>query len=280
MSVAFINYRRSDSQQASQGLYSQLCTRFGPTRLFLDVGAILPGALWPNRLRSALAECTVILAVIGPRWLTASNQYGQRRLDDPNDWVRNELSFAIANHKPVIPLLVAGADALPPPEALPNDISGLLNYQSMTLRDEKWDRDLSELVEVLKSEYGFVDNQTSVVMPSPQKAIPPVTAKELETSLTQLKGWEPVESVVPQHYPKPRQELRKAYRFKSFRAAVEFMNEAVPKINELQLHPRWENQWKTVTVYLSTWDIGNLISELDIKLAAELDKLYAESQQK
>jgi pterin-4a-carbinolamine dehydratase len=43
-----------------------------------------------------------------------------------------------------------------------------------------------------------------------------------------------------------------------------------------QHHPRWENQWRTVTVYLSTWDIGYRVSALDIALARTLDALYEE----
>lgn len=277
MAIAFINYRRSDTQQAAQALYAQLRTRFGPTRVFLDVGAILPGAIWPNRLREALTEATVILSIIGPRWLTAANEYGQRRLDDPNDWVRNELVFAITNEKPIVTILVAGAESLPPPQALPADIQDLLNHQSMNLRDEKWDRDLDELIEVLKSEYGFIDIQTPVVMPMPQKAVVPLTAIELDEALQNLAGWVSVESIDPQHYPRPRQELRKVYQFKSFRAAIAFMNTALPIINSLQHHPRWENQWKTVTVYITTWDIGSRISELDIQLASALDSLYFKS---
>ena len=52
------------------------------------------------------------------------------------------------------------------------------------------------------------------------------------------------------------------------------MQAAVRPINEVQHHPRWENQWKTVTVYLSTWDIGNKISKLDVDVALLLDELY------
>jgi pterin-4a-carbinolamine dehydratase len=274
MSVAFINYRRTDSQHAAQGLYTQLRIRFGPTRVFLDVGSIHPGSLWPERLRSGLDKSTVLLSVIGPHWLTAANQYGQRRLDDENDWVRNELSYALTHQKPIIPILVADG-SLPPPEALPEDIKGVLTHQSMQLRDDKWDHDLAELVELLGTEHGFVDNQTSVVMPSREVTITPLNATELEDALSQLRGWEIVESMIPRDYPKPRQELRKVYRFRSFKAAVGFMNDAVPKINELKHHPRWENQWRSVTVYLSTWDIGNRISALDVDIAMQLDELYS-----
>ncbi len=55
------------------------------------------------------------------------------------------------------------------------------------------------------------------------------------------------------------------------------MQAAVNPIKELKHHPRWENQWRTVTVYLSTWDIGFRISQLDIDLAGILDRIYKES---
>ncbi len=274
MPVAFINYRRSDSAQAAQGLFAQLRARFGPSSVFLDTGVILPGAKWPDRLKNMLSEADVILSVIGPRWLTAANKYGKRRLDDPDDWVRHEIAKALSVGKPIIPLLVAGAEELPPPEAIPSDIWNLLNYQALKLRDEKWDRDLAELIEVLESQHKFIDNQTSVPMPTPGVNVSALTAKELEGHLAALVGWEPVESIVPRNYPKPRHELRKVFRFPSFEKAVEFMYFTVPTIVQHRHHPRWENQWQSVTVYLSTWDIGNRISIIDIKMAKELDKLY------
>jgi len=277
MAKAFINYRRSDAAQAAQALHAQLRERFGPTHVFLDVSAILPGARWPARLREALNDADVLLSVIGPRWLTAANQYGQRRLDDENDWVRSEIAFALVRQKPVIPLLVAGADELPPPEALPGDLRGLLDHQALKLRDEKWDRDLDELIDVLEASHGFVDNQTAVPLPGPEVTVPALTAAQLETALGSLPGWQPVESSVPRDYPKIRQELRKVYQFRSFQAAVAFMQAAVPLIRQLEHHPRWENQWKSVTVHLTTWDIGNRISELDVQLARKLDSLYKES---
>ena len=54
MASAFINYRRSDSATAAQGIYAQLRARYGPTNFFFDVSAILPGALWPEQIREAL----------------------------------------------------------------------------------------------------------------------------------------------------------------------------------------------------------------------------------
>jgi len=274
MPEIFINYRRSDVAQAAQGLHAQLRSRFGPSKVFLDVGAILPGSLWSDRLQAALDKADVVLSVIGPGWLTAANEFSQRRLDDPLDWVRSEITYAIKHKKPIIPLLVSDVNRLPPAEALPTDIQGLLCHQGLKLRDEKWDRDIAELIDVLISEHGFIDNELAVPLPQPEVRVPALTANQLEAALTFLPGWQPVESSIPRDYPKLRQEVRKVYRFRSFTAAIAFMNAAAAKIIELKHHPRWENQWKTVSVYLTTFDIGNQIAALDVKMAIEFDPLY------
>jgi hypothetical protein len=93
--LAFISYRRSDSQQVAQALHVQLRDRFGRSRIFMDVGAISVGDIWSDRLRRALERATALLVVVGPGWLTAADRFGRRRLDLPTDWVRNEILLAI-----------------------------------------------------------------------------------------------------------------------------------------------------------------------------------------
>lgn len=275
MALAFINYRRADSAQASRAIHAQLRSRFGPSHVFFDVNAILPGSQWPAKLKTALDTADVLLLVLGPRWLSSANEYGVRRLDEPEDWVRLEIESALKANKPIIPLLVAGLEQLPPAAALPESIAGILNYQWLMLRDERWDRDFAELVEVLESEYGFIDNQLSINLPEPQVDISALSADQLSEQLKALRGWKPVESLNPKHYPKPRQELRRAFNFSKFSDAVDFIQALVPVIEKHQHHPRMENQWRTVTVFLTTWDIGNRISQLDVDLAKEIDQLYA-----
>ncbi len=86
MSLAFLSYRRSDTQQTAQALCSQLSVRFGPGKIFLDDAAVLPGANWPERIRQSLSLANVLLVIIGPRWLTAADEHGKRRIDDEADW--------------------------------------------------------------------------------------------------------------------------------------------------------------------------------------------------
>ena len=193
-----------------------------------------------------------------------------------NDWVRNELLGAIDSAKPVTPILLGALPAMPPAEALPDRLRPLVEYQAYSLRDDHWDSDLNDLVRILVEKHEFKEADRKVRLPHPQVTVKPLTQTELENELKSLSGWEPVESFAPGDYPKSRHELRKVYVFKSFRAAVQFMNSSVDPIDKLQHHPRWENQWRTVTVYLSTWDIGSRISQLDVDLAKVLDGIFEE----
>jgi pterin-4a-carbinolamine dehydratase len=278
--LAFISYRRTDAPQAGHSVYAQLTARFGRGQFFMDVSAISPSTRWPDRIRLALQEATVMLVVIGPGWLTAADGYGRRRIDIETDWVRTEVSFALTNHVPIMPVLVAGVQSVPAAEALNESIKELANFQAIALRDETWETDLNLLARALVEKFDFIENEKPPVLPRPEVRVPPLTEKELDEALRTLPGWEPVESSVPGDYPNSRRELRKDYRFRSFAKAIAFMSEAVTPINKMVHHPRWQNQWRTVTVWLSTWDIKNKISKLDIELARTLDRLYLELQQR
>jgi pterin-4a-carbinolamine dehydratase len=242
----------------------------------MDVSTIPPAAEWPERIRHALEAANLVLALIGPGWLSAADSYSRRRIDDESDWVRNELCLAISRNLPILPVLIKGVEYMPIAEALPTEIADLANRQAFSLRDEHWEADLNSLVSRLVSEYGFIENQKPVLKPIPAVNIRPMSEAELDHELSLLSGWEPVESVSPGDYPNSRFELRKYFRFKTFREAIRFMYEAVRPINAMNHHPRWENQWTTVTIWLSTWDIGHKISLLDINLARKIDELYSE----
>jgi len=97
---------------------------------------------------------------------------------------------------------------------------------------------------------------------------------ELERALEQLDGWALVASEVPGEKPQHRTELNRAYEFASFEEAMDFMAAAARHISSVNHHPRWGNRWRTVTVWLCTWAMGNKPSPRDIELAHFLDQLY------
>jgi pterin-4a-carbinolamine dehydratase len=92
----------------------------------------------------------------------------------------------------------------------------------------------------------------------------------------ELTGWTETTSPVPEDSSKIRVELFREFRFRSFQSAVGFMNLVAPGCDIVNHHPRWENIWKTVRVYLTTWDIGHRISDRDVQLARYFDRAYSE----
>lgn len=128
----FVNYRRDDSAPHALSVAQYLEREFGSKNVFLDIDRLRPGQRFPQVLEERLTESRVMLTVIGPSWLSATNEAGQRRLDDPEDWVRMEICRALAQKIPVIPVLVGGA-SLPRKSELPDDLKPLLEHQVATI---------------------------------------------------------------------------------------------------------------------------------------------------
>ncbi len=67
--------------------------------------------------------------------------------------------------------------------------------------------------------------------------------------------------------------LLKTFTFGDFTEAFGFMTRVALVAEKMNHHPTWTNTWNTVSFELSTHDAGNRVTELDHKLAAEIDKL-------
>jgi formylglycine-generating enzyme required for sulfatase activity len=127
----FVSYRRDDSAAHALGISQYLEREFGRRNVFIDID-MRAGAKFPTTLELRLAECKVLLAVIGPGWVDARDEERHRRLEDPADWVRLEVSRALQRGITVIPVRVGGAD-LPKRSALPEDLRGLLDHQAVSV---------------------------------------------------------------------------------------------------------------------------------------------------
>lgn len=153
MAGIFISYRREDSAGWTGRLSERLKQKFGTVSIFMDIDTIQPGTDFAEALRSAVGSCDVLLAMIGPNWPIVTNPEGQRRLEDPNDWVRTELTAALNRSVPVIPVLVGGA-SLPKVGTLPAELKKLFQYQIHELTDKRWEYDSSQLELVLEKVLG------------------------------------------------------------------------------------------------------------------------------
>jgi hypothetical protein len=108
------------------------------------------GANFPTVLEQRLAECKVMIVLIGPDWLNARDEQGHRRLDHPDDWVRLEIARALKRNITVIPVCVGGG-GLPSKAVLPDDIRGLLDHQATSITIAGFRNDMAGLVRDIRS---------------------------------------------------------------------------------------------------------------------------------
>jgi 4a-hydroxytetrahydrobiopterin dehydratase len=71
--------------------------------------------------------------------------------------------------------------------------------------------------------------------------------------------------------------LYKEFRFADFAEAFAFMTRVAALAEARQHHPRWENNWNTVKVWLLSHDAGDAITDKDRELASAIDKAIDES---
>src|SRR5436309_410223 len=149
MGSIFLSYRREDSEGQAGRLYDDLVAVFGSDSVFMDVAAIQPGRDFRKSIDQSLNSCGVFLSLIGKSWLIAKDTSGQRRLDDPADFVRIETGAALKRDIPVIPVLVQGASA-PKPDQLPDDLKELAFRNAVELTHPRWDSDIQVLITALR----------------------------------------------------------------------------------------------------------------------------------
>jgi TIR domain len=145
MGIMFMSYRRSDSATVSGHIYDHLVRIFGKGAVFKDVYAIPAGVNFAQYIDTHVRKCSVLLAIIGRDWLTATDPNGAKRLDDPEDFVRLEIESALKRRKPIIPLLVGGA-TMPPAHLLPPTLRNLTLQNAVQIRSQPdFENDMARL---------------------------------------------------------------------------------------------------------------------------------------
>jgi trehalose/maltose transport system substrate-binding protein len=145
----FISYRHGDSVGFTGRLYDRLRHHFPKAKIFLDVNAIELGTDFEKAIEENVGSCDVLIAMIGRRWLTSTDEQGRRRLDDPKDFVRREIATALGRGIRVIPVLVDGA-LMPHSDGLPDDLKALVRRQALTVSYEHFDADSKRLIDAVE----------------------------------------------------------------------------------------------------------------------------------
>ncbi|MFU7527990.1 toll/interleukin-1 receptor domain-containing protein [Qipengyuania sp. ASV99] len=144
----FISYRRSDSKDVAARIADNLASVREIDSVFLDVDSIAHGENFPQRLDTEITRADVFIAVIGPGWLGAVGENGQRRIWSDGDFVRREISRALAADKRIIPCLVDDAQ-MPGPQDIPDDIAALAEKNACAVRHTTFRSDFEILCEAV-----------------------------------------------------------------------------------------------------------------------------------
>jgi hypothetical protein len=145
----FISYRREESRWSARIVRDRLCREFDPKQVFMDIDAIPLGEDFVELIENKVAECDVLIAVIGRNWLSCKDERGKRRLDNPLDFVRTEIASALKRRVRVIPILVDGA-IMPLSQNLPDDLKPQARRNALIIGETSFDSDCERLAEAIR----------------------------------------------------------------------------------------------------------------------------------
>ena len=67
--------------------------------------------------------------------------------------------------------------------------------------------------------------------------------------------------------------LYRKFVFSNFSEAFAFMTRVAIEAEKMDHHPKWQNVYNIVEIWLSTHDAGNVVTEQDNVLARKIDDL-------
>lgn len=146
----FISYRTADGADKATALARNLGRHFGDAQVFLDKDDLPGGSRWAEHVAQTLGARPVVLLLMTPQLLAATDAEGRRRIERADDPVRLELSAALAAEAHVIPVLCDGVDAIPAAQTLPSPFDELGTRTWRRLRSYDFTADLQRLIEDLE----------------------------------------------------------------------------------------------------------------------------------
>jgi hypothetical protein len=174
MGGVFINYRVVDNPLGAAGIHDALVGRFGADNVFRDCVSLQAGTDYPAAIGDALVKSDVLVSIIGPQWLTLTDEAtGERLIDRAHDWVRRELVWAHEKNIQVVPVLLVDTPAhavQPQADELPPDLRWLAYLQVFEFSQRRFGADLDRLAALLTAlAPGLMGNGQVRRAPDPQR---------------------------------------------------------------------------------------------------------------
>jgi len=279
MKKLFISYRRIDSYETHR-LAAALRSEYGEGNIFLDCQSIEGGSTWPDEVRAALEEAAAIIVIIGRNWLfTQDEESGKRRIDLPNDWVRLELIRFLERHRRdrnllVLPVLLSGAK-MPDKQHLDPELQPLCDFQALELPSTMSSLDFVRIKQRLVNAKIYATLPLPVVTPMGEVPPDPLLPGQEAAFIASHTLWRVVEREKPGSIGESMRELHRVFEFASYDCAWKFMTLVDEKaIRTFNHHPRWQNTYNRVEVWLCTSNIGHKPSKRDLRLATIMEGLW------
>ena len=143
----FVSYRRNDSRDFAGRFADRLKQCPEITDVFMDIDAIAPGADFEARIATAVKQCDVFFAVIGPHW-TGASERNAPRIFDKKDFVYRELRLALEAGRKVMPVLANDA-TMPAGDDLPAEVRSVVRINAFAIGHASFDRDFAALLGAL-----------------------------------------------------------------------------------------------------------------------------------
>lgn len=161
----FLSYRRDDAGPYARSLQRDLSQRFPAARIFMDLDSIEPGLDFAEVIEEAVNSSAVLLALIGRQWVTLTGEDGERRLDNPDDYVRFEVTAALERGVRVIPVLIDGARPLRRQD-LPEELHRLARLNAAKLSYDRYQEDTDRLLDLIQRVLEGAPRQSAGDQPS------------------------------------------------------------------------------------------------------------------
>ncbi len=134
----FISYRRDGGEYLAHNLYERLRDR--GYSVFQDIESLRAGN-FNTALYDVIETCRDVVLILPPN--------GLDRCCNEDDWVRNEIAYALKLRKNIIPIMMPGFSW---PEKMPEDIRDIRNLNGITASTEYFNEFIEKLAGFLVSE--------------------------------------------------------------------------------------------------------------------------------
>jgi hypothetical protein len=115
----------------------------------LDLDSVPVGIEFRDLLTESVLQCDVVLALLGDKWMSVTDEAGKSRLETDDDYLRFEIEFAMSREIPVIPVLL-GDVTMPSAEELPPSLRDFALKNAMRISSGPgFDHDLTRVIESL-----------------------------------------------------------------------------------------------------------------------------------